>query len=391
MPLLRLNRFRAFVPPRFSAAALILLCLTTLDISAHAQAANGWLFHVDVVGTPKTTRTNSEGLNAPSLPFTAPADATNSINIGSYASGHAGDGASPGQSQSCGASISLSVKITATWQGSDPAPPPVEIIETGHATASATIPANYGTKQVTSNDGLEGSDASGVAQTPANTVPPTHLTQESGSTWSISRSFSATASSGVNVPAGAPQQGYSCGSDASLDSYTVSIHAQPYNWHITSVFANGDNSLDSSKADGSLEFYYDWSSTSGSKADLITCFIHEWVTYPGPVGTAAFPLSYTMPAPFSGSLFNPTVLPGTGTNGQPATDSSGYDHQGMPNFSLTSTQKYEFDDTATGEMNTIIPGPDSGPLSIVRSVHTSGGIVWYYTLTKSGYTVTKTI
>jgi len=383
---------RASLPPRFPAAALTLLCLTTLDVSAHAQAASGWLFHVDVVGTPKTTRTNSEGLNGLSATFTAPADATNGITIGSYASGHAGDGASPGSSASCSTSMNLSVKITATWQGSDPAPPSVEIIETGHATASATIPANYGTESVVSNDGLESSDATGVAYTPANTVPPTHLTVKTGSTWSITRSFSATSSSGVNVPASAPQQGYSCGSDASLDSYSVQIHAQPYDYHETNVTNNQD---------GTLTFYYDWLSTSGSKSDLTTCFIHEYVTYPGPVGTGLFPLPYTMPAPFNGSLNNPTAQPGVGSNGQPATDTNGgMDHQGVPpisptsphiNGAFTGTQLYEFDDTATGETNTQIPGPDSGPWSIKRSVGTSDGILWYYNLTKAGITVGKPV
>ena len=177
---------------------------------------------------------------------------------------------------------------------------------------------------------------------------------------------------------------------AGVGPVTIGIHAQPYNWHITGVNNNGD---------GSLTYYYDWLSTSGSKADLISCYIHEWVTYPGTIGTAAFPLDYTMPIPFSGALPNPTVLPGTGVNGEPATNPQGTDHQGMPPLILfphisggfTATQEYEFDDTLTGETNTLVPGPDSGPLSIARSVYSSGGILWFYSLTKSGYTVTQPI
>jgi len=82
------------------------------------------------------------------------------------------------------------------------------------------------------------------------------------------------------------------------------------------------------------------------------------------------------------------------------TDSEVIDDQNMPALSLfsphvtgsfTGTQKYEFDDTATNENDTVIPGPDSGPLSIVRSVYSSGGILWYYSVTKSGHTATKSI
>lgn len=378
---------RAFLPPRFLAAALTLLCLTTLDVSA--QAASGWLFHVDVVGTPKTTRTNSEGLNGQSTPFTAPADAMNGISIGSYASGHAGDGASPGQSQSCGASISLSVKITATWQGSDPVPPSVEIIETGQATASATIPANYDTKQVTSNDGLEGSDATGVAKTPANAVPPTHLTRESGSTWSITRSFSATASSSVNVPASAPQTGYSCGSDASLDSYTVKIHAQPYGWYdVGWTDTNGTHHagplIDNTK--GTLTFEYGWRSTDGNLADLQGISMYEYLSYSGP-GTFSADNKTFYPGPpttsgysvfngKAGSLIDPTHLYAVDNQSPFPTTSS------LTAVTWTAAQKYEFDDPVTGEVGTVLYSPGN----IIDAVQLNPN---QFYVSKSGYSATK--
>lgn len=95
---------------------------------------------------------------------------------------------------------------------------------------------------------------------------------------------------------------------AHIDSYNVTVHPQPYNFH--KVVGQGLIGVD-----GTLKFVYDWSSTSGNKDNLTTCFWHEYVTYPGPVGTATNPNKYDPPnPPFNfvpgvNWIYNPDVNP----------------------------------------------------------------------------------
>ena len=165
------------------------------------------------------------------------------------------------------------------------------------------------------------------------------------------------------------------GATASV-SYKVSIHAQPYDYHEIRVTNNQD---------GTLTFYYDWLSTSGSKSNLTTCFIHEYVTYPG--GNP-----YTPPLPFTGSVPNPTITPNPYQKGSTGTIP---DNQllwptttSYTANSFTATQTWEFDDSAIGTVNQQIPGPDSGPLSITRTVGSRPPYVpyWWYSVTKNGTT-----
>jgi len=56
---------------------------------------------------------------------------------------------------------------------------------------------------------------------------------------------------------------------------------------------------------------------------------------------------------------------------------------------VTAAQRYEFNDTLTGETNVLIPGPDS-TASIVRTVsQLSSFIDWWYSVTKQGLTGSK--
>lgn len=180
-------------------------------------------------------------------------------------------------------------------------------------------------------------------------------------------------------------------------SYSVSVHAQPYNFHRV-VGAGSINT------DGSLTFVYDWSSTSGNKNDLTSCYWHEYVTYPGPVGTDAVPNKYYPPnPPFASQVGvswypNPLISPGSGTQGGAMTGTNQVlDTQKVPpltapstytNASFTATQMFEFDDTATGQTDVQIPGPDSGPWSIVRQFQLYDAHDYQYSCTKSGKTST---
>ncbi len=327
-----------------------------------------------------------------SHPWQPPDPGNNTISLSGYAAETIGG---PDDTRNVNVSSTLNVTVTLTWVAdptSDPAPPSVWVVETADASSFA---AGAGATSA-ANDGLPGDvyqkdppafDQDGGSMTTPPNLPGGGRLKKltvSGGSASFDRSLSASGSSTYSDLDWFPDL-----QTASL-SYTLTIHAQPYNYHQTNVTDNGD---------GTLTFYYDWLSTDGNKADLTSCYFHEYVTYPGPVGTAMFPIYYTMPTPFNGSLPNPTVLPGIGSSGQPMTTPEVVDDQNMPSLipfphvtgSFTGTQKYEFDDTATGETDTIIPGPDSGPLSIVRSVYSQGGILWYYSVTKSGYTATKSI
>ena len=401
-------------------ALSILVLMTTLLPCPSAQASS-WTYVVTGDNTGTTFTENGRPGYIPPYTF-KDAQGHDVIQPGSTASlpGYTINRPNNGPSGSgCAINIAVHAQVTFTWHPdpnlpSDPPPPNVLVLEG----ATAFWSSNSGDAMHAGS--ISGSAANGLGDTlynPPNNPqgnPPPAVIQ--------------TANQGVGYSGPQPNQSYpsptpalvqhftSCpvvngivtmsqrtvtadanttspnwyyGAHASV-SYGAYIQPQPYNWHITRVVDNGN---------GMLTFYYDWLSTSGNKADLTTCFEHEYVTYPGPVGTALFPLSYTMPDPFNGNLKNPTVLPGIGASGEPMTDLEIIDDQKMPALilfphvtgSFTGTQKYEFDDTATGETDTIIPGPDSGPLPIVRSVYSPGGILWYYSLTKSGYTLTKSI
>jgi hypothetical protein len=51
---------------------------------------------------------------------------------------------------------------------------------------------------------------------------------------------------------------------------------------------------------------------------------------------------------------------------------------------FTVTQVFQFDDTATGQANVQIPGPNSGPFAIVRTVMKYDTNDYQYTITKAG-------
>jgi len=180
---------------------------------------------------------------------------------------------------------------------------------------------------------------------------------------------------------------------AFVGGYNVTVHPTPYNFH--KVVGGGNIGFD-----GTLSFTYDWSSTSGKKDDLVTCFWHEYVTYPGTVGTAEYPNKYypqNPPFDFSPGgnyLANPFVNPGTQRSGGPMTGTNrAVDTQGVPPLVAPSlytygdfmaTQVFQYDDVAAQESSVQIPGPDSGPFSILRVFKYYDPNYYQYTVTKDG-------
>lgn len=321
----------------------------------------------------------------------------NSFSTGSFggniATGYGGAG--------CSATATITATVTATWvsatgqtTATDPAPPSVWLCEGGSvgwvSTASGPGSGDDGLGETGSTTYEQmGSVNSGSA--PAS-VPPAHWTKYAVSGGVVHlppRTLTATSS----VP-----QFLGGRADAWVYSYSVTVHAQPYNFRQTT----GTDNLD-----GTISFTYGWQSTSGSIADLITCYLHERVTYPGSNN------SYVAPVPFTQSMGypNPTVAPGTGNAGIAMTSTStnqdthhlwatSSNYSDFTSVTVSATQRYEFDDVGdgsnpgTGEVNVLIPGPDSTP-TITRAIYPVGSPPylpdWWYSVTKNGVTATKKV
>jgi hypothetical protein len=338
-----------------------------------------------------------------------------------------------GTTPSCDFTLNASISITANWvidtNSDNTTPTSVWFIE--NATASWT---GNGTKYSVYSGGnaanglsdpyvalpATGPVTSGSSATStAVTVPPddwhqypvTAVTGNATITGTVAlpkHTMMATAS-GTGKPIGVSGTVALSGSL----SYSISVHAQPYNYYrIPGQSVKGQNADGS--PNGEIDWTYGYSSTDGNTNDLTTCYWHEYVTYPGMVGAIAQPnkyypqnppFNYSAPAQF---INNPTVFPGAGTNGNlmkavydpdPIKDKAEeFDITKVPAFvdpslytygTYTATQLFQFDDTATGETNVTVPGAGSGPYSIVRTVQILDPNDYQYSATKDTVTNTK--
>jgi len=125
-------------------------------------------------------------------------------------------------------------------------------------------------------------------------------------------------------------------------TYATTIHAQPYGWVQVSGAANG----------ATLQFVYNYKSTSGNLSDLVApLHMYEYVTYGGSGG-------YFTPQSPPFNVKSPGINDPTVTYWTPSVGSV-TDTQGEPPFcpvptcqvagSFTGTQAYEFDDPITGK------------------------------------------
>jgi hypothetical protein len=180
-------------------------------------------------------------------------------------------------------------------------------------------------------------------------------------------------------------------------SFNVRIHAHPFLYRMTpALFTPLGMNPEIDNDNGSLYFYYEWSSTSGNLNDLAGIRVREYVTYQGnDIGTfqLEFPYFWYYPgAPYAGRHREPTDPSG------PAEAGAGEDYHSHGGFlspfqyaTYTGTQTYEFHcpvHHAEGEWERI-PGDASGPHPIVRTFDLSqiwGPGYWQYTISKQGYT-----
>jgi len=377
----------------YKALTLASLVLAAMLLSSPAARAGTWQFTCTGRGNVTTTYSQYTidywGQPSPTVynwvPPTAPQ--SGSFNLGSTFGG--------GSDYTVSTVASIKVTVTATWKPdttlpSDPAPPYVWLCESsrvdwssGH---SGTLQDGFGDPAVT-NQGTSGQTAS---TSPGTSLPPAHWTKVtvSGGTAKLpERTLSAESDSPVSADF---PHGDLC--VAHIDDYSVTVHATPYNFK--KVVGGGNIGFD-----GTLSFTYDWLSTDGNRNDLTTCYWREYVTYPGPVGTAANPNQfYPQNPPFNfvpgvSWLNNPYVNPPPPSLGNLMTGPTATDTQNVPPLvdpslytygTFTATQVFQYTDTATGDSNIQIPGPDSGPFSIVREFKSYDPNNYRYTVTKDG-------
>lgn len=291
------------------------LVLATMLFSPPAARAGSWVF----------TCTGS-GSATPDSNSSTPQAGGNHYRFGGCTSS-----ASTGRGATAQADMSVTITLKGTWthnvgqtDATDPAPPSVWLEETGSAfwsgvthtstppTGSCTNPLKGGETEVASTNPIGGT-RSGHQFTQVSV---------SGGVATLTRTFSGTASA-PSAPANWSS------ATAGLGSYQVTVHPTPYNFK--KVVGGGNIGFD-----GTLSFTYDWLSTDSNRSDLTTCYWREYVTYQGPVGTAANPNKYyPQNPPFNfipevSWLNNPFVNPAPPSLGNLMTGPTATDTQNVP-------------------------------------------------------------
>ncbi len=401
--------------------------LATVLFSSPTAYAGSWSFHITDANAGSTNSTIYTDTATPAYPgypghpgppaqtnhttatWTPPADSTNKATISNV-----GISASiSGSGATCNASMSITATIKATWVPdpslpTDPPPPSVKIIEIAGAHRTGIngdgSPANGSV-----SNGLDPASTSAASvltpQTDASgkaLVPPVHLTMESGASWTLTRTFSVSINCTNGTTNGTNGTLYAA---VNLDNYTVSIHAQPYNFR-SSGYTKPDsthaNKISQDNANAILALSYVWDSTDGIKADLGSCQIKENVTWDtntvgqvvtNPDGSKVYvppsPPVGVGPDKISLAYPDPTITQQPATNpGITDTFSPEAYFTGAPyrNISWWGDQVYVFSDSATDEKVTPIPGPAAGSARITRTVAPIANTTTFgYTISTRGY------
>ncbi len=225
------------------------------------------------------------------------------------------------------------------------------------------------------------------------TTPIQHQTIKSGGSFNLTHTFKIGSNAAAYMHNGA---------DATVrfDSYSATIHAQPYNFRRV-YFPNTAPPTSVLITAGELQFYYKWSSTSGVMSDLSGETIHENVDAPSsPSITINGVAYYNPPAPFNWAPdFHKDSVSVTASSTDGITDSHSWGNGQAPitqcfvqkyvanSFNLT--QNYKFNDPATMQTGTEqqIPG-NSGPFTITDAVvvDNASPTGYSFTVTKDGST-----
>lgn len=231
---MQFSRFscRALLAALISNRALILSCLALVItlLSTSAARAGSWKFTCSADSSGSLTRTPAGGgLPTVQSTWTAPGSQTGSFTLGPQFGG------STDYASSLVATIT--VTVTATWthgtgqnDTNDPAPPNVWLCESARTNWTGSYQATGVCHNGLGSADIEpgGSGSSDSATAPV-TVPPAYwkkYTVTGNAVTLLPRTLSAEADS--SLPYGDDFQ-------VDVDSYTITVHAQPYNWHITNV------------------------------------------------------------------------------------------------------------------------------------------------------------
>jgi len=416
----------AGLPRLLAHAAPLSFALLAMTFCAAPAHAGHWQF--SAAGSTDTSTVHVEGvLQPPPTPWAPPsAPSDNSLTL--QLPGATASDTNLSQPPSCDCTATASVKITANWvtDTTSDNTPPTSVWLCENSSASWAAGPGYGVRNVIPIQfgqppppppppppptvyGGSASNASSDAYVP---VPATGIPTSGSSTLSATQTAppdgwhqypvsggqvtlpTRTVTATASVTEGTVGKvSLSCGL-----AYSITVHAQPYNFRSAS-FTDTSGVLHPAvvidNPNATLSLSYLWSSTDGKNSDLTTCTFNENVTWDTNTTGTVYPTQkvYAPPSPPAGTdaqghpigYLDPTVMGGPATNGA-ATDTFSPDSAYKGPYATISwwgDQTYVFSDSATGEVNTPMPGPAAGSFRITRAFAPTG--------TPSGTTGTLTI
>ena len=199
--------------------------------------------------------------------------------------------------------------------------------------------------------------------------------------------------------------GNNCG--AFIDSYSVTVHPQPYNMRLTPN-PDGTPAVYVDNINGRLLFHYSISSTDGKAADMASVTAYETLDWgssnPGTYQGGLYGPPSPPVAPYSDgkhyayntpqTVVFAALLQGFLLDGFSPPTTGFISPYPAPSTVWSATQNYLFDDSATEETGTKIPGPDNNsPFTITRSVRptNAAGTTGMYAISAHGSSALKSL
>ena len=321
-----------------------------------------------------------------------------------------------GSDYSTSSSTTISVTVTATWKSdpnlsSDPAPPEVWLCESSSAKwtyqPSGSADDGFGDAAVPLANGSPGGTSFTATSTPPSLVPqpPPHWKKYTVSGSSVTLPTRTLKAESDFVPTQARPYGDNC--YAFVGGYNVTVHPQPYNMRLTPN-PDGTPAVSVDNIGGRLLFHYSICSTDGKAADMTSVTAYETLDWgssnPGlyaggyyappspPVATYSDGARYAYHTPQTSAF--PGLLQGFVLDEFDPPTTGFVSPYPAPSTVWSVMQNYLFDDSATQETGTIIPGPDNNsPFTITRSVRptNAAGTTGMYAISAHGSSALKSL
>ena len=397
-------------PPRprlilYKALALSSLVLAAMLFCAPAARAGSWVFIC--TGSGINTMTNAFG-HSQYTPWTPPGPETGQFGFSQFGSS---------SDYSTSSSTTMTATVTATWKpdgGEDDTPPPeVWLCESASAEwmyeSSGSADDGFGDAAVSNSDGSLGGTSftatSNPPPPPYIPAPPPHWKKYTVSGKSVTLPTRTLKAESDFVPTPARSYGDNC--YAFVNGYNVTVHPQPYNMRLTPN-PDGTPAVYVDNINGRLLFHYSISSTDGKAADMNSVTAYETLDW-GSSNPGAYQGGYYAPpsppvAPYlDGARYAyntpqkivfPYLLQGYVLDGFSPPTTGFVSPYPAPSTVWSATQNYLFDDSATQETGTVIPGPDNkSPFTITRSVRptNAAGTTRMYAISAHGSSALKSL